>query len=97
MSQNIGPDVTPYIVTDPSDDPLRPRPGTLRHGATTIPGKVWITFARDMQIKLERPLVVSSFTAIDGRGADVHIAHGAGFLIDQVSRKIYCICACPEI
>ncbi|ONK64042.1 uncharacterized protein A4U43_C07F21500 [Asparagus officinalis] len=36
-----------------------------------------------MQIRLERPLVVGSFTTIDGRGADVHIANGAGFLIEH--------------
>lgn len=77
MTNNIGPNVTRYKVTNDGDDALDPRPGTLRYGATRIEGKVWITFHKDMQIKLEKPLLVSSFTAIDGRGANVHIAGGA--------------------
>ncbi|GJN35163.1 hypothetical protein PR202_gb23909 [Eleusine coracana subsp. coracana] len=43
MRQNRGPGVVAYTVTDPGDDPVRPRPGTLRYGATVLPGKVWIT------------------------------------------------------
>uniref|UniRef100_M8C0B6 Pectate lyase n=1 Tax=Aegilops tauschii TaxID=37682 RepID=M8C0B6_AEGTA len=39
---NMSYEVTAYTVTDPSDDPVRPRPGTLRYGATLLPGKVWI-------------------------------------------------------
>uniref|UniRef100_M8B340 Pectate lyase domain-containing protein n=1 Tax=Aegilops tauschii TaxID=37682 RepID=M8B340_AEGTA len=35
MQQNRGRGVTAYTVTDPSDDPVRPKPGTLR-------SKVWI-------------------------------------------------------
>ncbi|CAA0821118.1 Probable pectate lyase 4 [Striga hermonthica] len=77
MTNNIGRAVTNYKVTDPSDDPLNPRPGTLRHAMTSVRGKVWVTFARDMSIKLARPLLVSSYTTLDGRGVDVHIAHGA--------------------
>ncbi|WOL13351.1 hypothetical protein Cni_G22121 [Canna indica] len=88
MRQNIGRGLTRYTVTDPSDDPVRPRPGTLRYGATVLRGKVWITFQRNMIIKLERPLIVKSFTTIDGRGADVHIAHGAGFLLYEVRNVI---------
>ncbi|KAG6512337.1 hypothetical protein ZIOFF_030437 [Zingiber officinale] len=81
MTMNRGRGVSRYVVTDSSDDPVRPRPGTLRYGATVLQGKVWITFARDMQIRLVRPLVVKSFTAIDGRGADVQnvIIHGLQF------------------
>ncbi|PSR96497.1 Pectate lyase [Actinidia chinensis var. chinensis] len=77
MTNNIGPGVTCYRVTDNGDDPMNPKPGTLRYGATQIRGKVWITFPKDMNIKLHRPLLVSSFTTIDGRGAHVNIAGGA--------------------
>uniref|UniRef100_A0ACD5ZCA9 Uncharacterized protein n=1 Tax=Avena sativa TaxID=4498 RepID=A0ACD5ZCA9_AVESA len=88
MRQNRGRGVTPYTVTDPSDDPVSPRPGTLRYGATVLPGKVWITFARDMHIRLAQPLFVKSFTAIDGRGADVRIAGGAGIVLYEVNNVI---------
>ncbi|MQL72228.1 hypothetical protein Taro_004555 [Colocasia esculenta] len=89
MAGNAGRDVTMYRVTDPSDDPANPRPGTLRYGATVLPGKVWITFARpSMYIRLQRPLLVKSFTTIDGRGANIHIAEGAGFLLHEVSNVI---------
>ena len=84
MRQNRGPGVIPYVVTDPSDDPVRPRPGTLRYGGTVLAGKVWITFQRGMHIRLAQPLFVKSFTTIDGRGADVHIAGGAGIMLYQV-------------
>lgn len=88
MTMNRGRGVSSYVVTDSGDDPVRPRPGTLRYGATVLQGKVWITFARDMQIRLVRPLVVKSFTAIDGRGADVHIVNGAGFLLYKVRMHV---------
>ncbi|XP_026657537.2 probable pectate lyase 4 [Phoenix dactylifera] len=88
MLRNRGRELTRYTVTDPSDDPLNPRPGTLRYGATMLRGKVWITFQRDMDIKLLQPLIVKSSTTIDGRGADVRIAHGAGFLIHKVKNVI---------
>ncbi|RCV30588.1 hypothetical protein SEVIR_6G118000v4 [Setaria viridis] len=88
MRQNRGPGVIPYTVTDPGDDPVRPGPGTLRYGATVLPGKVWITFQRGMHIRLVQPLFVKSFTVIDGRGADVHIAGGAGIMLYQVSNVI---------
>ena len=88
MRQNRGPGVVSYTVTDPSDDPVRPRPGTLRYGATLLPSasnRTWITFARDMHIRLSLPLYVRSFTAIDGRGADVHVAGGgAGIVLYHV-------------
>ncbi|XP_077247190.1 putative pectate lyase 4 [Tasmannia lanceolata] len=84
MTNNMGRGVRHYTVTDPSDDPIKPRQGTLRYGATLIRGKVWITFRRDMQIKLKKPLLVSSFTAIDGRGANVHIARGACLMLYRV-------------
>ncbi|MFQ6670646.1 hypothetical protein Gotur_035474 [Gossypium turneri] len=80
MINNIGKDIVKYKVTDPSDDPLSPKLGTLRYGATMIKSKVWITFKNSMTITLQRPLLLSSFTAIDGRGVDVHIT-GAGCLL----------------
>ena len=84
MTNNVGADVVKYKVTDDSDHPLEPKPGTLRFGATAIKGKVWITFKKDMRIKLEKPLLISSFTTIDGRGASVHIAGGGCLLLHQV-------------
>lgn len=93
MTNNIGQDVTNYKVTDPSDDPLSPKPGTLRFAVTNIQGKVWITFERDMTIRLAKPLLVSSFTTIDGRGAVVDIANGACLLLqgvnDLTSKPLY--------
>ncbi|XVF69740.1 hypothetical protein PTKIN_Ptkin11bG0106100 [Pterospermum kingtungense] len=80
MTNYIGKGITLYKVIDPSDDPLNPKPGTLHHGATMIMGKVWITFKRNMHITLQRPLLVGSFTAIDGHRVDVHIT-GAGCLL----------------
>ncbi|KAK9117792.1 hypothetical protein Scep_015885 [Stephania cephalantha] len=85
MSNNIGRGLRRYTVTDPTDDdPSNPKLGTLRYGVTKLRGKVWITFGRDMQIKLRSPLLIGSFTTIDGRGATVHIAGGAGFLLRGV-------------
>ncbi|XP_024174385.2 probable pectate lyase 4 [Rosa chinensis] len=88
MSNNIGKDVINYEVTDPSDNALNPQPGTLRYGATMIKGKKWITFQRDMKIKLEKPLLVSSFTAIDGRGANVHIQGNACLRVFKATNVI---------
>ncbi|TKY45977.1 putative pectate lyase 2 [Spatholobus suberectus] len=80
--------MTNNIVTDPSDDPINPKPGTLRHGASVIQGKVWITFQRDMHIKLERPLLISSFTTIDGRGVNINIANNACLMIFKATNII---------
>ncbi|KAA8527961.1 hypothetical protein F0562_035170 [Nyssa sinensis] len=88
MTNNIGTGMTHYKVTDPSDNPLNPQEGTLRYGMTNIRGKVWITFQRDMKIKLEKPLLVSSFTTIDGRGVTIHIAGGACLVLHKVSNVI---------
>ncbi|KAM7250522.1 hypothetical protein ACFE04_022405 [Oxalis oulophora] len=88
MTNNVGKDVTTYVVTDPSDDPLKPKPGTLRYGTSMIRGKKWITFKKSMNIKLEKPLLISSFTTIDGRGADVHIAHGACLTVFKANNVI---------
>ncbi|XP_066318133.1 pectate lyase-like [Miscanthus floridulus] len=76
-----------YIVTDPSDgDVVNPRPGTLRWGVIQ-PGPLWIIFARSMIIQLSQELLVSSDKTIDGRGAQVHIANGAGITV-QLSRNV---------
>ncbi|KAM7515935.1 hypothetical protein LguiA_005518 [Lonicera macranthoides] len=88
MTNNIGLDVTHYEVTDPSDDAVNPKPGTLRYGVTSIKGKVWITFQRDMRITLQKTLLISSFTAIDGRGASVHIAGGGCFMLLRATNVI---------
>ncbi|XXG39468.1 hypothetical protein AAC387_Pa01g0421 [Persea americana] len=88
MTNNVGRGVRHYTVTDPSDDPINPRPGTLRYGATLIEGKVWIKFHRSMHINLQKPLLISSFTAIDGRGTNVHIASGACFVLHKVTSVI---------
>lgn len=88
MINNIGSDVINYKVTDPSDDSMNPRPGTLRHAMSSIGGKAWITFKRHMNITLAKPLLVSSFTTIDGRGANVHIAYGGCLLIKKVTKII---------
>ncbi|BAU02176.1 hypothetical protein VIGAN_11163500 [Vigna angularis var. angularis] len=84
MIKNIGNDLIYYKVTDSSDDPINPKPNTLRYGTSVIQGNVWITFQKDMQIKLEKPLLISSFTTIDGRGVNVHIAHNACLMIFKV-------------
>ncbi|KAG6497856.1 hypothetical protein ZIOFF_045762 [Zingiber officinale] len=77
-----------YVVTDPSDrDPVNPAPGTLRYGAIQD-GPLWITFARDMTIRLNEELLVNSFKTIDGRGAVVHIAGGACITLQYVSNVI---------
>ncbi|CAN6714567.1 unnamed protein product [Malus baccata var. baccata] len=88
MSNNAGSDVKYYQVTDPSDNALDPTPGTLRYGVTMIRGKKWITFRRDMRIQLQKPLLISSFTAIDGRGATVHIAGNACLVVFKASDVI---------
>ncbi|KAL8142695.1 hypothetical protein V2J09_015727 [Rumex salicifolius] len=76
-----------YTVTSPGDDPLSPKPGTLRYGAIqTEP--LWIIFARDMVIKLKQELMLNSFKTIDGRGANVHIAGGPCITIHYVTNII---------
>lgn len=76
-----------YVVTDPSDDAVNPKPGTLRYGAVqTKP--LWIVFARDMVIRLENELMVNSFKTIDGRGAKVEIAYGPCITIQDAIHVI---------
>lgn len=76
-----------YVVTDPSDDPVNPKLGTLRYGVIqTKP--LWIIFAKDMVIRLQNELIMNSFKTIDGRGAKVEIANGPCITIQGVSHVI---------
>lgn len=77
-----------YVVSDPGDDdPVNPRPGTLRH-AVIQDRPLWIVFKRDMVITLKQELIMNSFKTIDGRGANVHIANGACITIQFVTNVI---------
>ncbi|KAG8637919.1 hypothetical protein MANES_15G176052v8 [Manihot esculenta] len=77
-----------YEVTNNRDDNVaEPIPGTLRH-AVIQKEPLWIIFARDMNIKLSKELIVNDNKTIDGRGANVHIAYGAGITIQFVSNVI---------
>ncbi|XP_027087853.1 putative pectate lyase 2 [Coffea eugenioides] len=76
-----------YVVTDTSDDPINPKPGTLRYGATQDK-PLWIIFQRDMVLKLENELMVNSYKTIDGRGVKVEIANGPCITIEGVSHVI---------
>ncbi|KAJ8546391.1 hypothetical protein K7X08_018974 [Anisodus acutangulus] len=65
-----------YVVTDSgNDDPVNPKPGTLRH-AVIQDEPLWIIFKRDMVIQLKQELVMNSYKTIDGRGTSVHISGG---------------------
>ncbi|KAJ6925419.1 hypothetical protein NC651_009947 [Populus alba x Populus x berolinensis] len=76
-----------YVVTAPDDDPINPKPGTLRYGAIrTEP--LWIIFARDMVVTLENELMINSYKTIDGRGANVEITGGPCLKIEYVSHVI---------
>ncbi|CAO2816264.1 unnamed protein product [Amaranthus hypochondriacus] len=77
-----------YTVTDPSDNDLvDPTPGTLRY-AVLRPGPLWIIFGKSMKIKLKGELMVTSDKTIDGRGAQVEIAGGAGITIQFANNVI---------
>ena len=76
-----------YVVTDPTDDVLNPSRGTLRH-AVIQNRPLWITFARGMIIRLKEELLMTSNKTIDGRGANVHIAYGAGITIQFAKNVI---------
>ncbi|XP_008456459.2 pectate lyase-like [Cucumis melo] len=77
-----------YVVTDASDDDLvNPKPGTLRYGVIQK-GPLWIIFGRSMIIRLSQELMISSDKTIDARGANVHIAFGAGLTIQFVNNVI---------
>jgi len=77
-----------YVVTDSSDNDLvNPKPGTLRH-AVIQPQPLWIIFARSMIIRLSEELIMTGDKTIDGRGANVRIAYGAGITIQFVKNVI---------
>ena len=77
-----------YVVTDPSDNDLvNPKKGTLRH-AVIQTEPLWIIFNRNMVIRLSQELIMTSNKTIDGRGAQIHIAKGAGITIQYVSNII---------
>lgn len=77
-----------YVVNNPrDDDPVNPRPGTLRH-AVIQDRPLWIVFKRDMVITLKQELIMNSFKTIDGRGANVHIAFGACITIQFITNVI---------
>ncbi|KAL4186046.1 hypothetical protein AMTRI_Chr09g12270 [Amborella trichopoda] len=88
MWGNVKPRVRHYVVTSNVDDPVNPGPGTLRDAATRRRGRAWITFSHSMTITLKMPLLVSSFTTIDGRGADVQIAYGSCLTLSEVNNVI---------
>ncbi|KAF8083222.1 hypothetical protein N665_0787s0004 [Sinapis alba] len=77
-----------YVVTSNLDnDMVNPRPGTLRH-AVIQKEPLWIIFKNDMSIRLSQELMICSFKTIDARGANVHIAHGAGITMQFVRHVI---------
>ncbi|XP_017254298.1 putative pectate lyase 2 [Daucus carota subsp. sativus] len=76
-----------YVVTNPSDDPINPKPGTLRYGIIQA-NPLWITFAKNMVITLKNELIMNSYKTIDGRGAKVEIAYGPCITIQGVSHVI---------
>ncbi|XP_049346546.1 probable pectate lyase P59 [Solanum verrucosum] len=76
-----------YVVTDSSDDTSDPNPGTLRYGVIQKE-PLWIIFAKSMTIRLHQELIVQSDKTIDGRGVNVHIANGAGFMLQYVKNVI---------
>ncbi|GJZ53375.1 probable pectate lyase 8 [Tanacetum coccineum] len=77
-----------YVVTDSGDDdPVNPRPGTLRH-AVIQDTPLWIVFKRDMVIQLKQELIMNSFKTIDARGVNVHIANGACITIQYITNVI---------
>ncbi|KAH0707438.1 hypothetical protein KY289_012514 [Solanum tuberosum] len=70
-----------------NDDPVNPKPGTLRH-AVIQDEPLWIIFKRDMVIQLKQELVMNSYKTIDGRGASVHISGGPCITIHHTSNII---------
>ncbi|KAM3381062.1 putative pectate lyase P59 [Capsicum galapagoense] len=77
-----------YVVKDNSDsDMVNPKPGTLRH-AVIQKEPLWIIFAKNMVIRLNEELIVTSNKTIDARGRHVHIAHGGGLMLQFVHNVI---------
>ncbi|KAJ6748486.1 PECTATE LYASE [Salix purpurea] len=75
-----------YVVTDSgNDDPVNPKPGTLRH-AVIQEEPLWIIFARDMTIQLkEELLIMNSFKTIDGRASTIASKGGNAMVRDSPS------------
>ncbi|KAK9107746.1 hypothetical protein Syun_023757 [Stephania yunnanensis] len=83
-----GKDGSFYVVTDSSDtDMVNPKPGTLRH-AVIQEEPLWIIFARDMVIRLNQELIMTSDKTIDGRGSRVYIIGGAGLTLQFIKNVI---------
>ncbi|XP_054806302.1 probable pectate lyase 5 [Prosopis cineraria] len=82
-----GRDGQTYVVTDPGDHPMNPKPGTLRYGVIQEE-PLWIIFKTDMNIRLEMDLLVNSHKTIDGRGATIHIAGGPCIKIQRKTNII---------
>ncbi|KAJ8753987.1 hypothetical protein K2173_001885 [Erythroxylum novogranatense] len=77
-----------YVVTDDSDDdPVNPRPGTLRYGVIQDE-PLWIVFPSNMLIKLKEELIFNSYKTLDGRGANVHIVGGGCLTLQYISNII---------
>ncbi|KAF5190952.1 Pectate lyase [Thalictrum thalictroides] len=77
-----------YVVTDSgNDDPVTPKPGTLRY-AVIQDEPLWIIFESDMMIQLEEELIMNSYKTLDGRGANVHIAGGPCITIQNITNII---------
>lgn len=77
-----------YVVTDSSDkNVIDPKPGTLRH-AILQAEPLWITFSRNMKIALSQELIFTSNKTIDGRGFEIHVASGCGFMLQFVNNII---------
>lgn len=83
MTNNIGRGgLTQYVMTDPSNNPINSKGSKIWNNHDKR--EKWITFQRNMQIKLEKPLLICNFTTIDGQGADFHIADNAYLMIYKV-------------
>ncbi|KAI7731146.1 hypothetical protein M8C21_006554 [Ambrosia artemisiifolia] len=77
-----------YVVNDSSDwNVIHPKPGTLRH-AVLQPEPLWIIFSNHMNIRLTQELIFTSDKTIDGRGFDIHVSGGAGFMLQFVHNVI---------
>lgn len=77
-----------YVVHDSSDtNVIDPKPGTLRH-AVLLPQPLWIIFSGHMNIRLTQELIFTSDKTIDGRGFEIHVAGGAGFMLQFVTNVI---------
>ncbi|KAH7283719.1 hypothetical protein KP509_34G020500 [Ceratopteris richardii] len=76
-----------YVVTEPSDDAVDPKPGTLRY-AVIQTEPLWIIFKSDMNIVLKEELLMNSYKTIDGRGHQVHISNGPCITLHLVTNII---------